>query len=390
MAWNEPGSNNRDPWNQNGGGNGGNRGGPGGGGNQGPPDLDEIIKRFKARLGGKGPRGPRGPAGAAAQMPKLPGGAVGIALGLIGLLWVASGFYTIDEQERGVVLRFGAYTVTTEPGLRWHLPWPVEKVEKVQFTKVQSVSQRAVMLTQDENIIDVELSVQYRVSSAYDFVMNVVDPKLTLEQATKAVVREVVGSSPMDFVLNEGRQAVADRAKISLQERLDEYKTGLIVTEINLNQVQPPEAVQAAFADVIKAREDLERQKNEAQAYANDRLPKARGAAARDIAEATAYKDQIVAKAQGDAARFTSLVSEYRKAPQVTRERLYLDTMSEVYRRSSKVVIDVEKGSPMIYLPLDQLMKSMPKTATPATSDMPTSSSPPATGSGDASRSRSR
>ncbi len=386
MAWNEPGSNNRDPWNQ----NGDNKGGSGGGNNQGPPDLDEIIKRFKARLSGRGPRGPKAPAGAGPQMPKLPGGAIGIALGVIGLLWVTSGFYTIDEQERGVVLRFGAYTATTEPGLRWHLPWPVEKVEKVQFTKVQSVGQRAVMLTQDENIIDVELTVQYRVSSAYDFVMNVVDPKLTLEQATKAAVREVVGSSLMDFVLNEGRQAVADRAKLLLQERLDEYKAGLIVTEVNLKQVQPPEAVQAAFADVIKAREDLERQKNEAQAYANDRLPKARGAAARDIAEATAYKDQIVAKAQGDAARFTSLVTEYKKAPQVTRQRLYLDTMSEVYRRSSKVVVDLEKGSPMIYLPLDQLMKNMPKTAAPEASDLPSANSPRATGSGDASRSRSR
>lgn len=389
MAWNEPGSNNRDPWNQ----NDGNKGGSGGGGNnnQGPPDLDEIIKRFKARLSGKGgPRKPNTPAGSGPQLPKLPGGAIGIALGVIALLWVASGFYTIDEQERGVVLRFGAYTATTEPGLRWRVPWPVEKVEKVQFTKVQSVSQRAVMLTQDENIIDVELSVQYRVSSAYDYVMNVADPKMTLEQATKAVVREVVGSSPMDFVLNEGRQAVADRSKISLQERLDDYKVGLIVTEVNLKQVQPPEAVKAAFDDVIKAREDLERAKNEAQAYANGRLPKARGVAARDIAEATAYRDQIVAKAEGDAARFTSLVTEYRKAPVVTRQRLYLDTMSEVYRRSSKVVVDIEKGSPMIYLPLDQLMKNMPKTAAPEATDTPTASSPPATGSGDASRARSR
>lgn len=384
MAWNEPGSDNRDPWNQNGGNGGGNKGGK----NPGPPDLDEMLRRFKARLSGNG--GKKGPTGVGPQMPKLPGGAIGIALGVLALFWVASGFYTIDEQERGVVLRFGAYTATTEPGLRWHLPWPVEKVEKVQFTKVQSVSQRAVMLTQDENIIDVELSVQYRVSSAYDYVMNVVDPKLTLEQATKAVVREVVGSSLMDFVLNEGRQAVADRAKLSLQERLDEYKTGLIVTEINLSQVQPPEAVQAAFADVIKAREDLERQKNEAQAYANGQLPKARGAAARDIAQATAYKDQIVAKAQGDAARFTSLVTEYRKAPVVTRQRLYLDTMSEVYRKSSKVVVDLEKGSPMIYLPLDQLMKNMPKTAAPEADALPTASSPPATGSGDANRSRSR
>ncbi len=384
MAWNEPGSNNRDPWNQNGGNKGGNNGN-----NQGPPDLEEMLKRFKARLSGRGGRG-RGPGGNAPQMPKLPGGAIGIGLGVAAFLWVISGFYTIDEQERGVVLRFGAYTATTEPGLRWHLPWPVEKVEKVEFTKVQSVGQRAVMLTQDENIIDVELSVQYRVSSAFDYVMNVVDPRSTLEQATKAVVREVVGSSPMDFVLNEGRQAVADRAKIALQERLDEYKAGLIVTEVNLKQVQAPEAVQAAFADVIKAREDLERAKNEAQAYANGRLPKARGAAARDIAEANAYRDQIVAKAEGDAARFTSLVTEYKKAPQVTRQRLYIDTMSEVYRRSSKVVVDLDKGSPMIYLPLEQLMKNMPKTAPAETADLPTADSPRASTSSDPSRSRSR
>jgi len=380
MAWNEPGSNNRDPWNQN-----GNRGG---GNNQGPPDLDEIIKRFKARLSGKGGR--KGPVGSGPQTPKLPGGLVGIALGVLAFLWVMTGFYTIDEQERGVVFRFGAYTATTEPGLRWHLPWPVERVEKVNLTGVRSVTDRAVMLTQDENIIDVELAVQYRVSSAYDYLVNVDDPDNTLRQATKAAVREVVGSSLMDFVLNEGRQAVADRAKISLQERLDEYKSGLIVTEVNLKQVQPPEAVQAAFADVIKAREDLERQKNEAQAYANDRLPKARGAAARDLAEAAAYKDQIVAKAEGDAARFTSLVTEYRKAPAVTRQRLYIDTMSEVYRKSSKVLVDIDKGSPMIYLPLDQLMKSMPKTPAPEVSDVPTAASPRASTGSDPSRSRAR
>lgn len=384
MAWNEPGSNNRDPWNQ----NGGNKGG---GNDQGPPDLDEIIKRFKARLSGKGGgKGPRNPSGGSSQMPALPGG-VGLIVAAVLLLgWIGFAFYTVDEQERGVVFRFGAYTATTEPGLRWHLPWPIEKVEKVNLTGVRSVTDRAVMLTQDENILDVELAVQYRVSSAYEYLINVDDPDLTLRQATKAVVREVVGSSLMDFVLNEGRQAVADRAKISLQERLDEYKSGLIVTEVNLKQVQPPEAVQAAFADVIKAREDLERQKNEAQAYANDRLPKARGAAARDLAEAAAYKDQIVAKAQGDAARFTSLVNEYRKAPAVTRQRIYLDTMSEVYRRSSKVIVDIDKGSPMIYLPLDQLLKNTPKAAAPEVTDLPSANSPRATNNSDASRSRSR
>jgi len=381
MAWNEPGSNNRDPWNQNSGGNKGP--------NQGPPDLEEVLKRFKARLSGK--RGRKGPPGSGPQLPQFKGfgGSIGLILGVVGFLWIASGFYTVDEQERGVVFRFGAYTATTEPGLRWKLPWPIEKVEKVNLTGVRSVSDRAVMLTQDENILDVELAVQYRVTSAYDYLVNVADPDLTLRQATKAVVREVVGSSAMDTVLNEGRQAVADRAKASLQERLDEYKTGLIVTEINLKQVQPPEPVQAAFADVIKAREDRERSKNEAQAYANERLPKAGGAAAREIAEATAYKDQIVSKAEGDAARFTSLVTEYRKAPQVTRDRLYLDTMNEVYRKSSKVLVDIDKSAPMIYLPLDQLLKNQTKAPVAEAPDLPSANAPRAS-SGDGSRSRAR
>ncbi len=355
MAWNEPGSNNRDPWNQKGGNGGGNKGGN----NQGPPDLDEVIKRFKAWLSS---RGGKGGGGSGPKLPKLIGGA-GLIAGVIAVLWVLSGFYTVDEQERATVFRFGAYIETTEPGLRWHLPWPVDTVEKVNFTGVRSVADRAVMLTKDENIVDIDLSVQYRVSSAYDFVINVDDPVLTLRQVTKAAVREVVGQNLMDFVLTDGREEIANRTKLSLQKRLDEYKVGLIVTEVNLKQVQPPEAVQTAFADAIKAREDLERQKNEAQAYANSRLPRARGDAARDLAEAAGYKDQVVAKAEGDASRFTSLVTEYKKAPLVTRERLYLDAMSHVYSRSSKVLVDIDKGSPMIYLPLDQLMKNMPKTA---------------------------
>jgi len=373
MAWNEPGPGNRDPWNQG-----------GKGSNQGPPDLDEMLKRFKARFSGKGGGGKKGPG--------LPlAGSAGLIGALIALLWVLSGFYTVDEQQRAVVFRFGAYVGTTEPGLRWHLPWPVESHEKVNLTGVRNVTDRATMLTQDENIVDVELSVQYRVreGGAKDYVVNVADPELTLRQATKAAVREVVGQNKMDYILTDGREAVANRTKQLLQDRLDEYKTGLQVNEVNLKQVQPPEAVQAAFADAIKAREDLERQKNEAQAYANERLPRARGAAAREIAEATAYREQIVAKATGDAARFTSLVTEYRKAPQVTRERLYLDTMSEVLGKTSKVVVDIDKGSPMIYLPLDQLLKNQPKTIAPLAAPEAT---PPARAEsyGDATRSRDR
>jgi len=371
MAWNEPGPGNRDPWNQGGKGK-----------NPGPPDLEEILKRFKARFSGKGGGGKGGPG--------LPiAGGAGLIAGLIALLWVMSGFYSVDEQQRAVVFRFGAYVGTTEPGLRWRLPWPIESHEKVNLTGVRNVTDRATMLTQDENIVDVELSVQYRVTDAKDYVVNVADPDLTLRQATKSAVREVVGQNKMDYILTDGREAIADRTKQLLQERLEEYKTGLLVNEVNLKDVQPPEAVQASFAEVTKAREDLERLKNEAQADANERLPRSRGAAARELAEATAYREQIVAKATGDAARFTSLVGEYRKAPQVTRERLYLDTMNDVMRKTSKVVVDLDKGSPMIYLPLDQLLKNQPKVVAPVPGVEP-NTTPRIDPNSDASRARDR
>lgn len=345
MAWNEPGPG-RDPWNQNSGGKGGG----------GPPDLDALLKRLKARLFGSGGGGRKG--GGKWPSGGLPSGIFGMAAILLVALWLLSGFYTIEEQERGIVLRFGAYTETTEPGLKWHLPWPIERVEKIPFTQVRQVTDRATMLTQDENMVDLELSVQYRVSSAKDYVFNMVDPDKTLQQATKAAVREVVGRSQMDFILTDGRQAVADKTKALLQEWLDDYKSGLIVTQVNLQQAQPPEQVQAAFADAIKAREDKERARNEAEAYSNDRLPRARGEAARNIAEATAYRDQTVARAQGDAARFTALREEYEKAPKITRERMYYDAMTEVYGSTSKVLIDVDKGNPAFFLPLEQMLKN--------------------------------
>ncbi|HSW14687.1 MAG TPA: FtsH protease activity modulator HflK [Solimonas sp.] len=342
MAWNEPG-NGRDPWSQ----------GPKK--SEGPPDLDEMLKRFKSRFGGGGgrptPPGTRAP---------LPFGLIGLVAALIGLLWIASGAYVVDAQEQAVVLRFGKHTDTRGEGLNWHLPWPIEKVEVVNVTGVRTTREEATMLTKDENIIDLELSIQYRVSSVEDYVFQVNDPDLTLRQATKSAVREVVGQNTMDFILTDGREEMADRTKAILQQRLDDYKTGLMVSEVNLQQAQPPEPVQAAFADVIKAREDHQRLKSEAEAYANDRLPKARGAAARQVAEATAYRDQVLAKAEGDASRFTQLLTEYRKSPKVTRERLYLDAMGSVLASTSKVLVDVEKGSPMFYLPLEQLMKNQP------------------------------
>ncbi|SEQ78440.1 membrane protease subunit HflK [Solimonas aquatica] len=339
MAWNEPGPG-RDPWNQ----------GPKRGDRSPSAQVEDILKRLKDRFGGSGGTPPPGGS--------LNGSVAGLVLGLFAVLWLASGFYVVDEQEQAVVLRFGQHVDTTRPGLHWHLPWPIDTAEVVNVTGVRSVREQATMLTRDENIVDVELSVQYRVSKVDDYVFQVADPDITLKQATKASVREVVGQSTMDFILTDGREEVADETKRLLQERLDAYKSGLVVTEVNLQQAQPPEPVQAAFADAIKAREDQQRVKNEAEAYANDRLPKARGAAARQIAEATGYRDQVVAKAEGDAARFDKLVGEYKKSPKVTRERLYLDMMQSVLGGSSKVLIDSDKNGSMLYLPIDQLLRN--------------------------------
>jgi modulator of FtsH protease HflK len=356
MAWNEPGGGNRDPWNPSGrrgsgsGGSGGNGGGGGGGGGDGGlPDVDQMLERLKARFKGKGPR----PGG-------LSPGSVGLLAGAIGLLWLASGFYVVDEQERAVVTRFGAYTGTSEPGLRWRLPWPIERVETINVTQVRQVTERSDMLTQDENIVDVELKVQYRVSAADKYLFSQADPDSTLRQVTKSAVREVVGRSKMDFVLSgEGRQQVSQHTQQILQERLDSYDSGLIVAEVNLQNVQAPEGVQDAFLDATKAREDQARLINEAEAYANERLPRASGAAARELAEAIGYRDRLIAQATGESARFSKLLAEYHKAPRVTRDRLYLETMSQVLGDVTKIIIDVDKNGPMIYLPLDQLNKAI-------------------------------
>lgn len=349
MAWNEPGPG-RDPWNQ----------GPKRGERGSSAQVDDILKRLKERFGGNGGGAGPGPGRG------MSGGIASTVLGLFAVLWLASGFYVVDEQEQAIVLRFGHHVDTTPPGLHWHLPWPIDSTEVINVTGVRSVREQATMLTKDENIVDVELSIQYRVSKVDDYVFQVADPDLTLKQATRAAVREVVGQSTMDFILTDGREEVADETKRLLQERLDEYRSGLVVTEVNLQQAQPPEPVQAAFADAIKAREDQQRVKNEAEAYANDRLPRARGAAARQIAEATGYRDQVVAKAEGDAARFGKLVAEYKKSPRVTKERLYLDMMQSVLGGSSKVLIDSDKGNSMIYLPLDQLLRNAQNAEAPS------------------------
>ncbi|GAB6043918.1 FtsH protease activity modulator HflK [Endothiovibrio diazotrophicus] len=352
MGWNEPGGS--DPW-----GGGGNRGG----GDQGPPDLDEVVRKLQNRFGGLfgGGRGGQGGGGGAA----LGGLSLLLVVGLV--VWAASGIYIVDPAERGVVLRFGKYTETTEPGPHWHLPYPIESVSKVNVDRVQSIElgfksagrtessvlNESLMLTQDENIVDVRLAVQYRIKDARDYLFELRAPDDTLRQAAESAVREVVGKNKMDFVITEGRSEIAARTKELMQEILDRYKSGLVVTTVNLADAQAPDEVQEAFADAIKAREDEQRFKNEAEAYANEIIPKARGAAARQLEEARAYKESVTAKAEGEADRFSKLLAEYHKAPQVTRERLYLDSVEKVFSNTSKVVVDV-KGNNLLYLPLDK------------------------------------
>ena len=352
MAWNEPGGGNRDPWN-NGGGNQGN---------QGPPDLDEVVRKLQERLGGLfgGMRGSRG--GGQSQGGGGGGGrgsALGLAVigGLLLLAWLGSGFYIVEPAERGVELRFGAYKTTTQPGLHWHFPFPIETVETVNVDEISTFRHKASMLTRDENIVDIELTVQSRVQDAYDFLFQDSDPPETLHDATETAVREVIGKSDLDFILTEGRSAIATRVQDLTQELMDQYKTGLRVTAVNMLPAKPPEQVKNAFDDAIKAREDKERIENEAQAYANEVVPVARGAAAREVENAKAYKARVVAEATGESERFTSLLQEYQKAPAVTRQRLYLEMVEQVLGSTNKVLLDVEGGSNLTYLPLDQLMR---------------------------------
>ena len=348
MAWNEPGgSGNKDPW---------------GGRNdqQGPPDLDEIIKKLQNKLsglfGGKGGGGSRGSGVGSA-------GSAGASFFLILVLavWALSGIYIVDEGRQGVVMQFGAFKQITEPGPHWY-PRFIQSVEVVNVDQVRSVNlglrkDEALMLTQDENIVDIKFTVQYKVKDAKGFLFNVVDPDATLRQATESAMREIVGKNGMDFVIKDGRPQVGARTKGLIQEILDGYNTGILVTNLNLQDAQPPQQVQHAFNDAIKAREDEQRQINEAEAYSNDVLPKARGAAARVIQEAEAYREQVVSRANGEAERFSKVLVEYNKAPRVTRERMYLETMESVLSKSNKVMVDVKKGNSMIYLPLDKIVR---------------------------------
>ena len=362
MAWNEPGKSGQDPW--------GNSGKNSGGGDQKPPknqkndDMDELLKKAQKIFGG-----------ASKKFGKKDGGGIGgvggsVIFGVIGTVWLLSGIYIVDPAERGVVTQFGSFVEETKAGPHWHIPYPIESVRIVNVDQIRTaeigyrsdtnrsgnVPTESLMLTKDENIVDLKVAVQYQVQSANQYLFETADPDVTLRAVVESTLREVVGQSTMDFVLTEGRDEVVSRVKDLTQERLDGYKTGLIVTSVNLQDAQPPEQVQSAFADVVKAREDRERLINEAEAYSNDILPKSRGKAARELEEASAYHDRVIAQAVGESARFVSIVKEYQAAPEVTRNRLYIDAMATVLSNTSKVFVGSDSSNNLLYLPLDKMV----------------------------------
>ncbi len=341
MAWNEPGgSGDKDPW--------GNRG------NQGPPDLDEVFRNFQRKFGslfgGRGGRGGGRGSGSGGGI------GIGIVVAIVLAFWMATGFYKIEEAERGIVLRFGKHVDTTQSGLHWHWPTPIESVTKVDVTKVHNVPLKATMLTQDENIVDIEGTIQYQVADATSYLFQVRTPEISLSQAAESALRESIGKSKMDYVITEGRGQIGFQVEQLIQEIVDFYGTGIKVVKVNILSAKPPEAVKDAFDDVTQAREDEVRLINEAEAYRNEVVPKARGAAARLREEADAYKQEVIAKAEGEAQRFTQQLSAYERAPNVTRDRLYLDMMESVLSNSSKVLVDIEGNNNLLYLPLDKLM----------------------------------
>jgi membrane protease subunit HflK len=357
MSWNEPGGDKKDPWS-------------GRGDQKGPPDLDEAIRSLQEKLSGFFGGGKEG-GDSSSGIPPLK--SIGLLIAGAVVLWGISGFYIIDEGKHGVETRFGKYVATTQSGLNWHIPAPIEQVTVVDVKQQRyievgyrsggteqglgSVPKEALMLTKDENIVDVRLAVQYQVKDAKDFVFSVVNPSATLKQVTESTERGVIGSSKMDFVLTEGRSEIVAQIKKEIQDVMDSYQSGIQVTSVNLQDAQPPEQVQNSFEDAIKAREDEQRLINEAEAYSNDIVPKARGAAARTLQEAEGYKDRVIAQAEGESTRFSKLLGEYTKAPEVTRKRLYIEAMESVLSGTNTFMVDVKGGNNMLYLPLDKIIQ---------------------------------
>ncbi|HCH58766.1 MAG TPA: FtsH protease activity modulator HflK [Gammaproteobacteria bacterium] len=351
MAWND--NNNQNPWGDNG---------------QTPPELDQVIKDFKNKFGNIF----GGKQSSNSDTPNLPStGGLKYIFILALLVWTLSGIYIIDPAEKGVVLRFGAFQEETGQGPHWHLPFPIESLNRINVEQIRTaqigyrdaisnrrggnVSSESLMLTKDENMIDAKFAVQYKINDVQAYLFNVANPDTTLRHVVESAIRQVVGKNTMDYVLTDGRVSIADSIKEKSQELLDIYQTGLHITTVNMQDAQPPEQVQASFSDAVKAREDKQRLINEAQTYANDILPKSRGKAARMLEESKAYKSEVVSKSEGEAARFGQILAEYEKAPEVTRERLYRETMEKVLANTSKVLVD-SKANSMMYLPIDKLI----------------------------------
>jgi membrane protease subunit HflK len=353
-------------------GRGGSRGPQGpGGGNQGPPDLDELWRNFNRRLSelfgrrrrGGGDEPPTPPSG------RMIGGGAGAIFLLVLAVWLASGFYIVIEGQRGVVLTFGRFSQETNPGLRWRMPWPIQANEIVNLQQVRTlevgyrnnvrtkVLKESLMLTDDENIVDLQFAVQFTVKDARDFIFNVRRPEESAMQIAESAMREVIGKSRMDAILYETQVDIANRAHELMQLIHDRYGTGIQVSTVTIQNAQPPEQVQAAFDDAVKAGQDRERQKNEGQAYANDVIPRARGAASRLQEEAQGYRQRVIANSEGDASRFRQVLTEYSKAPAVTRERIYIDTMQQILASTSKIMMDYRGSGNLLYLPLDKIMQ---------------------------------
>ena len=352
------------------------------GSNQGPPDLDELWRDFNRKLGGLfggakngGNRGGFGGGnkGGGGFQPDMKNAGIGIGLiaAVVALIWLGTGFFIVQEGQQAVITQFGKYRSTVGAGFNWRLPYPIQRHEIVVTTQIRSVDvgrdtvlkatglRDSAMLTEDENIVEIKFAVQYRLSDARAYLFESKDPSAAVVQAAETAVREVVGKMKMDMALAEERDQIGPRVRVLMQTILDRYKVGVEVVAINLQQsgVRPPEQVQAAFDDVLKAGQERERAKNEAQAYANDVVPRAVGSASRLKEEADAYKARIVAQAQGDAQRFSSVLTEYQKAPVVTRDRMYTDAMQQVYTNVTKVLVDSRQGSNLLYLPLDKIMQ---------------------------------
>lgn len=371
MAWNEPGGNSNDPWGRN-------------DKDKGPPDLDEVFGNLKSQVDkmfGKRGGGSGGSGGGSSS------GFSNMGLGILAAIavagWIFSGFYIIQAAERGVVTRFGAHTVTTGPGLHWRMPWPVEQVERVNVDQNNTLQLRSQqVLTQDENIVEVDIAVQFNINSAEDFLFQTREPTRSMEQVLESAVREVIGRNTMDFILTQGRSAVATETSTQIQEVMNTYRTGYQVTAVNLERAQPPEEVQAAFSDANKAREDEQRFINEAEAYRNEVVPQARGDAQRLLEEAKAHRTRVVLSAEGESQRFSDLLVEYKKAPDITRERLYLDAMGSILSNSTKVMMDAGNNN-LLYLPIDNVggglrpqsgANPLPRQVLPAFEDSPSQS----------------